>query len=91
MSVARWEVRPEPETKGETEETALRRGSQFYQSILGTSPDTTLTFWVYPDSYAIYGKLKKFAHNNGYSVAGRPLPAGVHIAGDPHGSRSASE
>lgn len=91
LRVSRWEVRPDPETRGETEEVALRKGSQFYQSILSTSPDTTLTFWVYPDSYAIYAKLRKFAHDNGYSVAGRPLPNGVHIAGSPDGTKSASE
>ncbi len=91
ISLARWEIRPEPETKGETDEIALRRGSQFYQSILGTSPDTTLTFWVYPDSYPIFRKLQKFAHEHGYSVAARPLPHGLHIAGSPDGSKSTSE
>ena len=79
-----------PETKGKPR-SWFRKGSQFYHSILGTSPDTTLTFWVYPDSYAIFAKLKKFGHENGYSVAGRPLPFGIPIAGSPDGTRSASE
>lgn len=91
LRVSRWEIRPDAETKGETEELALRKGSQFYQSILGTSPDTTLTFWVYPDSYAIFARLKKFAHENGYPVAGRPLPFGIPIAGSHDGTRSASQ
>ena len=86
LSLTRWEVRPEPNTKGETEDVALRKGSAFYQSILGTAPDTTLTFWVYPDSFPIFRKLQKFAHEHGYSVAGRPLPHGLHIAGSPEGS-----
>lgn len=91
ISLSHWEIAPEPDAKGETAEVALRRGSQFYQSILGTPPDTTLTFWVYPDSYALYRKLQKFTHDHGYSVAGRPLPHGIPIAGSPNGSKSASQ
>ena len=91
IKCVRWTAIPEPDVKGETEDAALRKGSQFYQSILGTSPDTTLTFWVYPDSYGIFRKLQKFAHEHGYAVAGRPLPHGMHIAGAPDGSKSASE
>lgn len=91
ISLANWEVIPEPDATGETAEAALKKGSEFYQSILGTSPDTTLTFWVYPDSYPLFRKLQKFTHDHGYSVAGRPLPDGVPIAGSPNGSKSASQ
>ena len=91
ISLASWEIHPEPETRGETEDIALRKGSQFYQSILGAAPDTTLTFWVYPDSYAIYRKLQKFTHDHGFSVAGRPRPPGVPISGSPNGSKSAGQ
>lgn len=91
INLSSWEIHPEPGHKGETAEVALRRGSKFYQSILGTSPDTTLTFWVYPDSYPLYRSLQRFTHEHGYSVAGRPLPEGVPIAGSPNGSKSASQ
>ncbi len=91
ISLSNWQIHPEPETKGETAEVALRKGSRFYQSILGAAPDTTLTFWVYPDSYELYRKLQKFTHDHGFSVAGRPLPAGVPISGSPNGSKSASQ
>ncbi len=91
ISLSSWQIHPEPDTRGETAEVALRKGSKFYQSILGAGPDTTLTFWVYPDSYALYRKLQKFTHDHGFSVAGRPLPAGVPISGSPNGSKSASQ
>ena len=91
ISLSSWQIHPEPETTGETADVALRKGSKFYQSILGAGPDTTLTFWVYPDSYALYRKLQKFTHDHGFSVAGRPLPAGVPISGSPNGSKSASQ
>lgn len=91
ISLAQWEVRPEKGFKGEAAETALKKGSKFYDSLLGISPDTTLTFWVYPDSYELYRKLQKFTQQQGFSVAARPLPEGVPIAGSPNGSRSASQ
>ena len=91
ISLSHWDIVPEPETKGETEDVALRKGSKFYQSILGAAPDTTLTFWVYPDSFHIYRQLQKFTHDHGFSVAGRPLPPGIPISGSPNGSKSASQ
>lgn len=91
ISLTGWEIQPEPETRGETVEVALKKGSQFYQAIIGAAPDTTLTFWVYPDSYPIYRKLQKFSHDHGFSVAGRPLPTGIPISGSPNGSKSASQ
>ncbi len=91
VSVSSWEVVPEPDLKGETEQVALSQGSRFYESLLGADPDTTLTFWVYPDSFPIYRKLQAFAHEQGFPVAARPLPNGVPIAGSPSGTKSASQ
>lgn len=91
VSVASWEIVPEPDWKGETEQVALSQGSLFYESLLNADPDTTLTFWVYPDSFPIYRKLQAFAHEQGFPVAARPLPKGIPIAGSPGGSKSASQ
>lgn len=91
VSVASWEIVPEPDLKGETEQVALSQGSKFYESLLGADEDTTLTFWVYPDSFPIYRRLQDFAHEQGFAVAARPLPKGIPIAGSPGGSKSASQ
>jgi hypothetical protein len=91
ISVSSWDVVPEPELRGETEQIALSQGSFFYESLIGADPDSTLTFWVYPDSFAIYRKLQTFAHEHGFPVAARPLPNGIPIAGSPKGSKSASQ
>ena len=91
VSVASWEIVPEPDWKGETVQVALSQGSLFYESLLNADPDTTLTFWVYPDSFPIYRKLQAFAHEQGFPVAARPLPKGIPIAGSPGGSKSASQ
>ena len=91
VSLSQWEVRPEKGFKGEAADVALKKGSKFYDSLLGVTPETTLTFWVYPDSYELYRKLQKFTQQHGFSVAARPLPEGVPLAGSPNGSRSASQ
>ena len=91
VSVASWEIVPEPDLKGETEQVALSPGSLFYESLLNADADTTLTFWVYPDSFPIYRRLQDFAHEQGFAVAARPLPKGIPIAGSPGGSKSASQ
>lgn len=91
VSVAQWEIVPESDLKGETEQVALSPGSRFYESLLGAEPETTLTFWVYPDSFPIYRRLQAFAHEQGFPVAGRPLPKGIPIAGSPAGTKSASQ
>ncbi len=91
ISVSQWELVPEPELKSETAEEALSRHSAFIRALRIANPDDTLTFWVYPDSYKVYRALQQFAHEEGFMVAARPLPAGVPITGSPSGSRSAGQ
>lgn len=91
MSMRYWEIHPEPSLRGEGEDVATTQGSKFYQALVSSPPDTTLTFWVYPDSYSLYRKLQAFAHEHGFLVAGRPLPTGIAISGSPNGTKSASQ
>lgn len=91
MSMRYWEIHPEETLRGEPADVALSQGSKFYQALLSAGSDTTLTFWVYPDSYPLYRKLQHFAHAQGFPVAGRPLPDGVAISGSPNGTKSASQ
>lgn len=91
ISVSNWRIEPEPDLETESAEEALRQGSRFYESLLTADEGTMLTFWVYPDSYALYRKLQRFAHEHGFLVAGRPLPFGVSISGSPNGSKSAGQ
>jgi hypothetical protein len=91
ISVARWELEVDRSAVMETADQALRPGSRFYQALLEAKSESALTFWVYPDSFEAYGKLKSFCHDQNFLVAGRPLPAGVPIAGSPQGSRSSGQ
>ena len=91
MSMRYWEIHPEESMRGEPEDVALSQGSRFYQALVSAGQDTTLTFWVYPDSYQLYRKIQAFAHEQGFPIAARPLPHGVAISGSPNGTRSASQ
>jgi uncharacterized small protein (DUF1192 family) len=91
ISVTRWEIVPEPELQTETAEQALKRGSAFIGALKAADVDATLTFWVYPDSFKIFRRLRDFAYEEGFTVAARPLPQGVPICGSPNGSRSAGQ
>jgi hypothetical protein len=51
-------------------------------------PDTTVTLWCYPDSFAAYRQIREELHRLGIPTAGRPLPEGAPIGGSTEGSKS---
>lgn len=91
ISVSQWRIEAEPDLVAETAAQALKPGSLFYDSLANAGEGTSLTFWVYPDSYRLFRELQKFAHTQGFLVAGRPLPHGVPISGSPNGTKSAGQ
>jgi hypothetical protein len=91
IGISHWEIFPEPDLKGETPEEALRRGSKFAMAVRNSPDHATLTFWIYPDSFHAYRVLQAACQAEGFVVAARPLPEGVHIAGSPDGTRSAGQ
>ena len=82
---------PEENVYSESIPEALAPGSQFIRTLQMAKPGTTLTFWVYPDSYRLYRELKSFAHEEGFTVAARPLEMGNFITASPFGTRSAAQ
>jgi hypothetical protein len=71
---------------------ALQPGSEFKSRIGEHKPqNTTVTVWVYPDSFDQFRELKAELFKLGYLTAGRPLPDGHPIGGSPDGSRSSAE
>lgn len=91
IGVTMWELVPQPDLEGETAVQAMRTGSQFVRALNSAPEHTSLTMWVYPDSFALFRKLQAAAHEAGFVVTGRPLPTGMPIAGSPNGSRSAGQ
>lgn len=91
IGLGEWHLVPEPDLEAETAEQALRKGSKFLRAVKAADGDATLTMWVYPDSFELYRKLTEFAHDEGFTVAARPLPFDIPISGSPRGSRSAGQ
>jgi hypothetical protein len=87
-----WELVPEAELRGETYE-ATRNPISAYRRALNRigGGRSVVTFWVYPDSFALYRRLRVELIEAGFSVAGRPLPEGMLIRGSPMGSISAAQ
>ncbi len=91
LGVAVWRIVPEPDLDAETLEQALQAQSQFASELRSAPEGASLTFWVYPDSFALFRKLQTAAHAAGFVVSARPLPEGTPIAGSPNGSKSAGQ
>jgi len=83
-----WVVRPVDSSVGETVEVALASTSAFRGTLSGVKPDTTVTLWCYPDSFAAYRRIREELHRLGIPTAGRPLPDGAPIGGSTEGSKS---
>jgi hypothetical protein len=87
-----WEIVPEFENRGETYEGTRNPISEYSRSINRINPArTTITLWVYPDSFALYRRLRNELVERGFSVAARPLPDGMTIRGSPQGTQSAAQ
>jgi hypothetical protein len=91
ISVARWQLDVDRDAIHEAVDQALRPGSRFHRALLEARSEAMLTFWVYPDSFEAFSRLKAACHEHNFLVAGRPLPEGVPIAGSPMGTRSAGQ
>jgi hypothetical protein len=87
--VGAWELEPLDPNRGEPVEWALTDGSEFRRIVDLIDPQmTTVTFWVYPDSFALYRRLRDYLADRDVVVAGRPLPDGVPIASSRRGTSS---
>ncbi|MDA1013752.1 MAG: hypothetical protein O3A00_04775 [Planctomycetota bacterium] len=91
IGLSEWRLEPEAVLPAETFADAQRPDSVFRRTLEVAAKDTTLTFWVYPDGFSIFRELQDYAHRRGFTVAGRPLPNGIEIAGSPAGSRSTGQ
>jgi hypothetical protein len=87
-----WELVPENENRGETYEATHNPISEFARAVNRISPNhSTITLWVYPDSFALYRYIRNDLVERGFSVAARPLPQGLAIRGSPQGTQSAAQ
>ena len=82
-------VEPLEEPYGQPIRKVLAGSSELDIELAGRDPgSTTITVWVYPDSFAAFRKLKEHLYARGFATAARPLPIGHAISGGPQGTRS---
>ena len=87
-----WELIPESENRGQTFEVSRQPISEMTLALNRINANrATITLWVYPDSFELYRRLRADLVERGFSVAARPLPAGLSIRGSPMGSQSAAQ
>jgi hypothetical protein len=92
IELDRFVLIPVRDDLGEPLDAALHGESEFKAILERFEPDrTTVTVWVYPDSYDQFRHLKAELFRRGYATAGRPMPEGHPIGGSPDGSRSAAQ
>ena len=88
----RFELVPVRENLGVPVEQAVATDSTFQQRIDRLDPhSTTISVWVYPDSYSQFNRLKKWLYDRGFETAVWPLPFGKRISGGPNGMRSTAQ
>jgi hypothetical protein len=87
--LSEWQVEAIASVRGETAPEALAPRSQFRQIVDVLDPQQTVaTFWVYPDSFALFRQLRDYLYERELEVAGRPLPEGVPIMSSRQGTVS---
>ena len=91
FAVSTWVIEPTAELHEETAKEALKPHSRFAEALRLAGPNTSLTFWVYPDSFRLFRRLQEAAHDNDFDVAARPLPFGIPITGSKDGTRSSAQ
>lgn len=84
-----WIVEPVTMARGESPAEALAAGSQFRQIADRLDPQlAVVTFWVTPNSFAVFRRLRDYLYERDLVVAGRPLPEGFPIMSSRDGTLS---
>lgn len=87
-----FELVPVSEELGERVEDALRPNSRFRVKLSDFPPrQSTVTLWIYGDSFVDYARVKELLYGLGYQVAARPLPDELNIGASNQGSHSAAQ
>ncbi len=74
---------------GEPVGDAMSKTSMFRGKLEECNPKHyTITFWIYPDSFDDFNRVRRELYQLGYSVAARPMIEGHRIGGAANGSKS---
>lgn len=77
---------------GETIDQALAEGSEFREILSRHQPGkTTVSIWVYPESFGAHNQVKSWLYDEGYQMASWPLEYGRKISGGPNGFKTSAQ
>ncbi len=92
IELDRFELEPTADIVRETVADALRSGGRLRAELDAyKSQQTTVTVWVYPESFGEFRALKEQLFREGFLCAARPLPESMRIGASPRGSTSAAQ
>jgi hypothetical protein len=87
ISITEGRFEPVQDLRGEPLDDAMKPRSAFRQIVDAIDfQRTAVTFWVYPDSFAMYRQLRDYLYDRNITVAARPIPAGAPIGWSKHGT-----
>lgn len=85
-------IEPLKEPHGQHISNVLAGSSELDVELAGRDPaTTTITVWVYPDSFAAFRQLKEHLYQRGFATAARLLPKDYPIGVSRDGSRSTAQ
>ena len=85
-------VIPVRRNAGEAVAQCLAPGSEFRRLLSGkTQGKTTVSVWLYPDSYEAFNQIKTWLRENQFQTASWPLAEGRPISGSPNGFRTSAQ
>ena len=92
IEFTRFVMVPISDNIGEPVMDALSNGSDFRNWIDLLDPEkTTVSVWVYPDSFAQFNELKQWLYQRRFKTACWPLSKNSPISGGPSGYRSTAQ
>ncbi len=92
VQFAGFELLPSADLSDESIADALSANSNFRTRLDRMVPGkTTVSVWVYPESYDDFMVLKEWLRNQGFQTAGWPLGTGGRISGGPNGLRTSAQ
>ncbi|MEQ1826640.1 MAG: hypothetical protein ABL921_11875 [Pirellula sp.] len=92
IELEKFELEPTPEVLRETVDQTLGSNGRLRLELTANSAQhTTVTVWVYPDSFSEFRALKERLFAEGFLCAARPLPFHIRIGASPKGSVSTAQ
>jgi len=90
--MAAFSIVPLAREFGEPVAVALAPGSEFQKMLGRHRPGkTTVSIWVYPQSFGEHAEVKTWLHENGFQMASWPLENGKRISGGPNGFKTSAQ